>query len=88
MKEESRDSWVGIATGFWLEGCGLISDQGEMFSLSIVSRQASYPVSIGVLFPGVKRQGYEADHSRPPSIGVKNGGAIPPLSHTSSWHNV
>jgi hypothetical protein len=31
--------------------------------------------------PGVKRMGREADHSCSSSTEVKNGGAIPPLSH-------
>jgi hypothetical protein len=35
--------------------------------------------------PGVKRQGREADGSPPPCAQVKNGGAIPALTHTSSW---
>jgi hypothetical protein len=33
---------------------------------------------------GVKRLGHEADHSPPSSAEVKNGGAISPISHTSS----
>jgi hypothetical protein len=32
--------------------------------------------------PGGKRQGSEADHSPPTSAEVKNGGAIPPPTHT------
>jgi hypothetical protein len=39
----------------------------------------------GAHSPGVKRQGSEADHSRPSSAEVKNGGAIPSLLHISSW---
>jgi hypothetical protein len=38
------------------------------------------------LSPGVKRLGREADHSPPSSAEVKNGIAIPPLPHASSWH--
>jgi hypothetical protein len=34
----------------------------------------------------VKRPGREADHSPPSSAGINNGGTIPPLPHTSSWH--
>jgi hypothetical protein len=34
---------------------------------------------------GVKRLGGEADHPLPSSDKVKNGGAIHPLPHTSSW---
>jgi hypothetical protein len=35
---------------------------------------------------GIKLQGREADHSPPSSAEVKEGGAIPPLLHMSSWH--
>jgi hypothetical protein len=35
----------------------------------------------GVLSPGVKRPGREADHSPQSSAKVKNGGAIPPFPH-------
>jgi hypothetical protein len=34
---------------------------------------------------GANRQQGEADHSTPPGAEVKNGAAIPPLPHTSSW---
>jgi hypothetical protein len=37
-----------------------------------------------LLSPEVKRQGREADHSPLSRAEVKNGGAIPPLPHTSS----
>jgi hypothetical protein len=37
---------------------------------------------------GVKGPRLEADHSPPTSTEVKNGGAIPPLSYTSSWRGV
>jgi hypothetical protein len=33
----------------------------------------------------IKRQGREADHSPPSSVEDKNGRAITPLPHTSSW---
>jgi hypothetical protein len=46
---------------------------------------ASYPVGIGDFSPWVKRPEREADHSPPYSAEVKNGGAIPPRSHMSSW---
>jgi hypothetical protein len=36
---------------------------------------------------GVKGKEREADHSIPPSAEVKNGGAVPPLSHTPTWCN-
>jgi hypothetical protein len=45
----------------------------------------SYPLATGALSSGLKPPGREADHSPPSSVEVKNGEAIPPLSHTSSW---
>jgi hypothetical protein len=41
----------------------------------------------GALSPGVKRLGREVDHSPPSSAEVKNGEAIPPLPHESSWYS-
>jgi hypothetical protein len=48
----------------------------------VSSRASRPPVQrvLGVVSPGVKCQGHEADHSSPSSVGVKNGGAIPALS--------
>jgi hypothetical protein len=40
------------------------------------------------LFPGVKQPGREACHLLPCRDDVKNGGAIPPYPHTSSWRRV
>jgi hypothetical protein len=40
---------------------------------------------MGIVSPGVKQQGREADHSLPSSAEVTNGGIILPLLHTSSW---
>jgi hypothetical protein len=39
----------------------------------------------GALSLVVKRSEHEADHSPSSSAEVKNGGAVPQLSHTSSW---
>jgi hypothetical protein len=46
---------------------------------------ASYLMGTGAYSLGVKRLGREVDRSLPPSAEVKNGGAISPLPHTSSW---
>jgi hypothetical protein len=66
--------------------------QGHEFSLtSTKSRPAvilisgSYKIGIGANPAGLKRRGREAKDSTLPSVHVRNGGAIPPLSHTSSW---
>jgi hypothetical protein len=42
----------------------------------------SYPIGTGGKLPG-----REAYLSPPPSAEVKNGEAIPPLPHMSSWHS-
>jgi hypothetical protein len=38
-----------------------------------------------VFAPGVKGRRREAGHSTPSNTEVNNGGAIPPLPHTSAW---
>jgi hypothetical protein len=89
-----RDSPVGIATGYGLDGQLFDSREcQEIFLCSTASRPALGPNQspiqwiLGALSPGVKRPGREADHHQPlSSTGVKNGGAIYPLPDTSSWH--
>jgi hypothetical protein len=59
-----------------------------------VSRLALEPTQppvqwmLGALSLGVKKSGLEGDHTPPSSSEVKNGGPIPPVPHTSSWHSV
>jgi hypothetical protein len=73
------DSSVGIATSYELD------DRGVEVRVPVASRNfsfpsrpdrlwgppTSYPMGTGSLFPGVKRQGREADHSPPISAEVK-----------------
>jgi hypothetical protein len=69
---------------------GFDSRQGQDFSLlhSVqTSLRRTHPLGARGVFPGVKRPGREADHSPPSNAEVKNGGAIPPLSHMPSWHS-
>jgi hypothetical protein len=42
-------------------------------------------LGIGALSQGAKQQVREADYSPPYTAEEKNGGAIYPLPHTSSW---
>jgi hypothetical protein len=71
---------------------GFDSRHGKIFLVSTASRPVLGPIHppaqwvSGTTSPGVKRPGREADHSPPFSAEVKNGGAIPPLPHMSSWH--
>jgi hypothetical protein len=51
------------------------------------AHQASYSIGTWIDFPEVKRQGREAEKSLPSIAEVKNGGAIPPLLHVSSWRD-
>jgi hypothetical protein len=87
----SRDSSVSIAVGYGLDGRGSISGRGEIFLLSTSSRPAlgliQPPIQwvSAALFPGVKRPGCEPAYSPPSSAEVKNGGAVRPLLHSSSW---
>jgi hypothetical protein len=63
----SRDSSVGIATGYRLDG----RVRDKRFSLlhnietSSGAHPATYPMVSGVLTSGVKQPGHEADHSPP-----------------------
>jgi hypothetical protein len=60
-----------------------------IFLYSTASRLAlgptSYPMDDGCLFTRGKQSWHEVDHSSPSSAEVKNGGAMPPHLHPSSW---
>jgi hypothetical protein len=78
--------------GYRLDGRGSIPSKEQGFSpvhnLQSGSRihPASYPMVIEGPFTGGKVAGREADYSPPSSVEIKNGGAIPPLLKTPSWH--
>jgi hypothetical protein len=89
----SRDSSVGIVTGYKLDGRGSIPHKGDDFSLhqSVLTGSGAHQcvLSIGYqwLFPReVKRLVHQADHSPLPGAKVNSDGAIPPHPHMSSWH--
>jgi hypothetical protein len=77
--EGSRDSVVGIATGYGLDNRGVWVwvPVGQEFSLLHViqtgseAHPASYQMGTGGSFPWEKRPGREADHSPPTSAEVK-----------------
>jgi hypothetical protein len=71
-----RESSIGIATGYGLDGPRLIPTASI---LALISTQPPIQWIPGALFPGIERQGREADHSLPSSADVKNGAAISPL---------
>jgi hypothetical protein len=85
--QKSRNSSVGIATGWVLDGPGFIADGARDFCLlhSVLTgsgfHPASYAMGTGDCFLGIKWLGREAEHSFPLSAYVKHGGAVPPLPH-------
>jgi hypothetical protein len=82
---------VGIATGYGLDGRVQFL-AGAKFSLlhrvqaCFGAHPVSYSMGTGGDFTGIKPAGREADHSLS-SVEDKNGGAIPPLPCTPSWHS-
>jgi hypothetical protein len=76
----SRDSSVGVATGYGLDGRGVgggVTGGGNKFLFSTSSRPVlgnTQPIQwVPWAFPpGVRRPGHEADHSPPASAQVKN----------------
>jgi hypothetical protein len=85
----SRDSSVGLARDYGLNGRGSISGRSKRsFFYFSASRPALGPVShtVGteVYISGGKAQGHEAKHSSPSRVEVKKDEAIPPLSKAFS----
>jgi hypothetical protein len=82
VSARSRNSKVGIATGYGLDGESSIPGRGNRFFSSTrrPKRLWSPPIQYvpRAVSPEVKRHGREADYSVPSSAEVKNGGAIPP----------
>jgi hypothetical protein len=71
---KGRDSSVGIATGYELDGPGIESRLGARFFAHFQTGTGAHPASCTMgtgSFPGVKRQGRGADHPSPSSAEVK-----------------
>ena len=69
-----RDSSVGTATPYGLEGPGIESWRGAIFSAPILTGRGAHPASYAMdtgSFPGVKRPGRDVDHPPPSSADVK-----------------
>jgi hypothetical protein len=69
-----RDSVVGIATRYELDGPGIESRWGRWFSAPVQTGRGAYPASCTMgteSFPGVKRPGRGVDHPPPSSAEVK-----------------
>ena len=71
-----RDSAVGIATRYGLDGPGIESPVGARFSAPVQTCLGAHPASCTMRtgsFPGVKRPGRGADHSPSSSAEVTKG---------------
>jgi hypothetical protein len=85
----SRNSSVGIATRYELDSQGIWFDSRQGKDSSLLHNvhtgsgvhPVSYPMGTGASFPGVRRQGREADHSPPTSADVKKSEAVRPLPY-------
>jgi hypothetical protein len=89
----SRDSSVGMVTGYGVDGRGSIPGSGKRYfsSAACLDRLWGPPSRMyneynGAFFPRVKRQKREADHSPAGNAEVKNGADIPPLPLTTFRH--
>jgi hypothetical protein len=89
---KSWNTSVGIATGYVLNGRGSILCRSKrvffiqkLLAGSGVHPPSSYPMGTMGFSMEIEQLGCEFDYSHPLSAEINNGGAIPPLSHTSSW---
>jgi hypothetical protein len=91
----SRHYSVDVLMGYGLNGRSSIPGMGKFFLFSIASRLALghtlafHPITQwvpGAISSGTELPRRKADHSHPSSAEVKNGGAIPPLTHMFSWN--
>jgi hypothetical protein len=86
-----RDSSVGLATG-WMAGVRIPSNTRLFSSPQRLDHLWGPPSLISMryrrLSPEVKRPELETDHLPQYNDEIKNGGALPPLAHTSTWLNV
>ena len=84
----SKDSSVGIVTGYGMDGLGIESRWGARFSSPIQTGSeflpASYTMDTGP-FPGVKRPGRGVEHSPPSSTKAKGRVELYLFSYAPLW---
>jgi hypothetical protein len=83
----SRDSAIGITTGYGLDGRVFGFRVPEGATIFSFPRFRDLSNGTGSLFPGVKQQWHETDHSPPTSAEVKIHGSLHPLPNTPSWRS-
>jgi len=63
-----------MATGYGLDGPGIVSSWGARFSASVQTGRGAHPASYTMgtgSFPGVKRPGRDVDHTPPSGAEVR-----------------
>jgi hypothetical protein len=82
-------SWDSSVLGRGMDGWGSIPDKDKRFSLlQCPDRLWGPPTLLSSGYQGLfPRPGQEADYLSLFGAEVKNGGAIPPFPHTSSWRD-
>jgi hypothetical protein len=91
---KSRDSSVGIVSGYGLDDRGSNPCSGKRFFLFYIVQIGSeahpvcYPIGTGTISLVVKGLGREADHFSLSCIEITNDGTTPPITHMSSWQSV
>jgi hypothetical protein len=99
VKISTFSFWAAIAQSVYRRAkgwTGSISHRGKIFLFYATSRPALRPIQPLIrwvpraISMGVEGPGREADHSPPSSAEVKNGGAVPLLSHTvfTAWCSI
>jgi hypothetical protein len=86
--EIRRDSVVGTATGYGVDDRGVgvrVPVGSRIFSPHRPDRLWAPPSLLSNGYPGVKRQGREADHSLVPRS--RKCGSIDPFPHTPTWRS-
>jgi hypothetical protein len=92
----SRNSAVGIATGYGMDDRGVgdrFPVRSRIFYSPCLPNRLWGPPNLlsngyrGLLPCGVKRPGRETDHSSPNNAEVKKSEPVHPLPHTLSWHS-
>jgi hypothetical protein len=82
--EIEPEQFSQYSEGFGLDGRGLIHGKRFFYSLQFRTCFGTHTASYS-MGTGVKQPGREVDHSLPSSAEIKNGGAMLPLPHASSW---
>jgi hypothetical protein len=82
----SKQAWHSLLCSSWLVqwDCGVLNRWLRSYAINNTKVYIVMTCNLLPLYISLARQVRETDHSPSSRAGVKNGGAIPPLPHTSS----